>query len=88
MLVASTGMSSLARGLRATGLKHLAVVRGFGGRKARLQKRKSSLFPGVMAWAFGTSRPEWCELEAAGSGEAWCGGEGLSQGAASHVGLG
>lgn len=73
-------MSSLAYGLRATGLKHLTVVGGFGGQKARPQKRISSLFLGVMARVFGTSWPEWCEPEAAGSGEAWCGGEGLSWG--------
>lgn len=71
MLMASTGMFSLAHGLRVTGLKYLAVFGAFVSQKARLQKRKSSLFPGVMVWAFRTFWPKRCECEDTGSGEAW-----------------
>lgn len=80
-------MSSLAHGLRATGLRHLSVASGFVSQKLKLRKRKSSLFPGLMAPAFGTSWPERCEAEAAGSGEAQCGREGLSWGPGPCAGL-
>lgn len=71
-----TGVSPLACGLRGTGGKHFTVV---SGQKTRLEKTKFPLFPGLMGWVLDTSLPHTCQPEGVESGEACCGGEGLSQ---------